>query len=263
MAPCYANAKYFDIKSLTDITQFTSQLKSADTLYVFDIDNTLLTETPQELYIGSPEWFDWQKQEINDQKPDAITSNMNQFYPFNDFILKVIETVSCEKNVTSAFVKKLEEQGDTIIAATARDPSAYYNTMNQLANNHITLSPHQIVLQNPNKLGKGTYYASGSLFLTGQDKAQYVWNLLKATDNSKIFKNIVFVDDTLANITNFVNEYNQYHAGVNVYAFHYNHEVNQVKIFHTKILTEGSPTKQQLVKDDRVLYRAYQVFNPS
>ena len=111
-----------DINSLNDITHLPHD--SSHTLFVFDIDNTLLTETPKQYYIGSPMWFDWQSQQIQHGGPYKVVDSLQQLYPFNDYVLKNMKTVPCEpgNKGTSYFLKTLQQRGFSIIAATAREP---------------------------------------------------------------------------------------------------------------------------------------------
>lgn len=132
-------------KHLQTVYNQAMSLDPANTLVIFDIDNTLLrTKTT----LGSPQWFNWQSQEIASHAPDALTDSMASFFPINDFVLRLVHTKPCEPQTnTSAYlstqqvISRLQDKGYTVIAESAREPAVRFTTEKQLANNQIFFQP--------------------------------------------------------------------------------------------------------------------------
>ena len=254
-----------EINSLNQIKPSLSNLHSTDTLFVFDIDNTLLTETGNHYYIGSPMWFNWQVEQINTQGKYAVVSQLNDLYPFNNYVLQHLSTKVCEKSTegtrgTTDFFNYLKEHNYDVIAATARDnaKAVFDATYKQLAAARLASAlSENIHIANAEQLGTNTYFDKGLLMLRGQNKGQFVYALLKQSNKLSRFKNVIFVDDTEKNIVAFTDYFKANAPGINVYAYHYNHELQEVKYFTNHLDNNINGFRDHLVTQDKKEYAAY------
>ena len=250
-----AVAQPIDIQSVDDsvLTQTITHANPKTTLIILDIDNTLLTERRRDNLIGGPAWFQWQQTAIQNHSSDALADNMADFFPFNSYVLRHMHTVQCEPDQTAAFVDSLETKGFTVIAATARDANVNFATRHELNKQNIVMSPQSIKLPagEERSLGNNTLYSHGILYLQGQDKATFVKKLLIASHQLSKYKQFIYLDDTLKNLTSFEQSYNSEspQTTTDIHTFHYNQDQWQQRYFQTTALD----SKQLLTQDQQYL----------
>jgi Protein of unknown function (DUF2608) len=192
-------------KVLADIQQ---QYQGSEVLFVFDIDNTLLT-MPDPL--GSHEWHEWKKglPADNEYKVECLLDVQGMFLQFAHLVPT--------EPVVPILIKQLQDLRYTVIALTARGWQYRYPTERELNLNGIDFSKSALRNQEgkvgypgkymPNMNGsdkkpRPVSYQDGVLMVAGQDKGLSLLDLLERSGKVAQYKFIVFVDDSHRNVEN-------------------------------------------------------------
>lgn len=179
--------KVIKITSLNEI----EKSQPAGTLYLFDIDDTLLDSA---YMLGSKMWRkhiqEHTKRDQDVNWHDTLSLFVNRHYPFT-----VVEPI------TSQLIEDLKLNGHVVIALTARQRTAWYSTgvlgideltVDQLTKAGITFDTQFILSQYP-FLKDVPEYFEGILFSEAEAKGGYLVSLFK--EMSELPKKVVFVDD--------------------------------------------------------------------
>lgn len=182
------------------------------TLVVFDIDNTLLV-SQQEL--GGDLWYNWQRSDdvLPEHKLNSdclfnvatfLLSRNNTYQPVEVNTVKVVDSLSHKSKLP-------------IIALTSRSPELRLDTERALKANNINLSK-TLRIDPQYDLGDSKLnYANGLFMTTGADKGKVLIQLLGK--HLEDYSDIIFVDDTLKNITNMNNAFDD--SKITVHSFYY------------------------------------------
>lgn len=169
-----------------------------DTLFIVDIDNTLI-ESSQ--HVGSIQWGDYLAEEY--AKEGGKTYEEVDYF-VSDYWCRVQPyiKVRCVDQNTPELFKKLHEKGITVLGLTARRPNEIDYTLQQLASVDIEMT-QQILntfrLDLSFQDGEPCLYDKGILFCTPAHKKSAV---LKAFLNQIGYlpKRIIFIDDKLSHV---------------------------------------------------------------
>lgn len=205
-------------------------------------------------YLGGPAWFSWQDQLLNhylDKKGDSpfrIASNQQQLFDISSLLFSLSDMVFTEESIPSV-LNTLTQQGVRLLVETARGSSDVSSTQRQFralnsARDGETFE--QFIQQNALVFQSGYVtslaspyapcripgsrpisYSQGMMFLAGQNKGvmlkcfvqHYNQNAVQAGLGLRI-KNIVFLDDTLENVTHVYDAFKM-DPEVRVRAYHY------------------------------------------
>lgn len=212
-----------DITGFADISSQISQLNQQygadEVLIVTDIDNTLLTSTSD---LGSDIWYQWQAGKLP-IKPDA-SQQVNCLYADAIGLLYELAPQQLIEPQTPALVARWQQQGNPVIALTARAPTARAATERELARagfdftqNPLTAAHSKQLMVNATAARPYTYL-NGIMMTSGQNKGQMLQGLLDKAEKS--YQAIVFIDDSEKNVKD-VSEAYEGKTNTSLTAFHY------------------------------------------
>ncbi|MCW8875833.1 MAG: DUF2608 domain-containing protein [Kangiellaceae bacterium] len=233
-----AKANLSKVKSFKELHKIVNQLGSeqlAHTLVVMDDDDTLtMMSCPHQKkektcqYLGGPAWYSWQQDLLNSQSKYKVADNSQELLDIAALLLAMNNMVYTEKRIPH-ILGQLTQSGVKLLVLTARGSSNLSATTSQFSKLAVkelsvkqstTTDESFLDLINSNALkGKKSQIASiaspfqpadcnasrplsyqqGVMYVAGQNKGEMLQCLLARTDSGKI-KNIVFIDDTLANV---------------------------------------------------------------
>lgn len=180
------SAAIITISSLSQI----SENNPPKTLYLFDIDDTLLDSTTM---LGSKNWRKYIKEATkkeSDNWHDIFSLFIARNHPF-----KAVEPI------TSDYVEDLQQRGHDVFGLTSRERNMWYATpiqgvdeltINQLKSIGITFK------DGPSSLTKVPEFYKGVFFADLDSKGDYLLKLLK--DQRDFPPKIIFVDDKLSQV---------------------------------------------------------------
>lgn len=176
-------------------------------VYVFDIDNTLLSLNQN---LGSVQWFRWQQKLIQDNiEKDRVATTVDELLTKQGLIYQLSKTHTPETTTAKDLID-LQRTGHPLLYHTSRNTDVRDITERDLKNNNLlpmlnTIGPID------GYAGKFTYidgpenqrpvtFQNGVYMSAGQDKG--VWLKLLFEKTSTSVKHLVFVDDELKNLQN-------------------------------------------------------------
>lgn len=176
-----------------------------DTLFVFDIDNTLLTTRPGQ-FLASDEWYEWQRS-LSDDAPEKIACRLRM----QGLAYYLSHMESTERDVSSNFLSQVQTDGFASIALTARSPQFRFPTERELIANEFDFSKslpseadgipgYYLPAQSRSiKSPRNASYQNGIAMLAGQHKGDALVDLLRRLDLGK-YRRIIFFDDKSKNV---------------------------------------------------------------
>lgn len=197
-----------DLKScLTQADLDSNHLSKDQTLYVFDIDNTVLK---LKSHLGSVQWFRWQHKLILDQIPtDRIANNIDDLLTAQSWIYQ-ISTAAMPEQTTRSQIAEIQSKGSRVMFHTSRSTDVRDITERDLKAAQLIPLTHTIGLdqgfpgtftfstaipkQRPVSFQNGVYMSAG------QNKGIWLEQLLQKVSFTP--KHLVFVDDEVKNLNN-------------------------------------------------------------
>ncbi len=243
------------IQKISELQILKSQLPSpSQTLFVFDIDNTLL-RTPQDL--GGDAWFTWQEGllKADPQSSDLVAPDFGGLLTAQGWLFQMSQMISPEVE-TPQFFRELQAAGYPVILLTSRGPDFENLTQRELARNGYNSAATAIApragfaapfepydLNDPTKscltaediqrLGlpksKPVIYRNGVMMTSGQHKGAMLRTLLCKLGRS--YSAIVFVDDHQKHVDRVFAAYQDQPGDVR--SVKYSFMDVEVKAFHT------------------------------
>lgn len=262
----FAQSTILSVNSFSAVQQIIANVPNPHhTLVALDDDDTLTMEpcppysvgtdpNTQCQYLGGPAWFSWQQSlPVND--PDRIWTTFPQLLAIQDLLFSM-SAMPLDDPAIPAALQTISDVGAHVIVASARGYNMTDTTESQLAQDGILNAIETRAL--PTKRhGKeisfpGDYmptqwspasvrpiaYEHGILYLAGQNKGIMLQQFLAKTHETKHIRDIIFVDDTMQNVTDVANAY-QDDPSVNVLCIHY----TRLEA-HKAALTTGKDVKQ-------------------
>jgi hypothetical protein len=217
-------------------------------IVTFDIDCTLLTQADN---FGSDIWWDWQSDLFanHQDSPYLISKDFGTLLSTQRMIQSYTKCYPTEENFPDV-IKKLQKDGFTVIALTARGPEGRDLTETQLNEcgfnfNNDSLSrgfpgtylPYNV--NEPEKDGitgeevtnfklkspRAVSFFNGIMMVSGQNKGIMLKSLLHKT--GKKFKAIVLVDDGKKNTDNMYTVYKASDVDVNSFRYSYDDAIKR------------------------------------
>ena len=251
----FSAAEMFPAASFVKLKATVEKMaKLPHTLVVMDDDDTLtMMSCPNQndktscQYLGGPAWYSWQENLSNDSK-FKVANNFNDLLDISALLLAMNQMNYTENNIPN-ILHSLTNSGVKLLVLTARGSSNLSATESQFKNrkvdgkkyvNFLDLIKQNALLGtksgiasiagpfmpenckiNPAISGsvRPVSYQQGVMYVAGQNKGAMLQCLLDQTDSSKI-KNIVFIDDTLANVEDVYASFES-STKYNVKAIHY------------------------------------------
>ncbi len=215
--------------TLEIVRTLEQQLASEDILVIFDIDNTLLAMNTD---LGSDQWYDWQSsmQKTNKCDPRLVRNRLA-----SQGALFVAGSMRPTQKDAAEVVKKLQQQGVGVMAATARGWTFALPTMRELHRNKMNF---RATAPGP-AAGYGEFqpatairpllYTDGVYMLAGQHKGDMLIELLNKIGGD-LPKAIVVIDDKDYNLAAYeeaakrqqLNLYSIYYTGVSDWVASFN-----------------------------------------
>lgn len=195
------DAETADLADVTaDVFDLVEQAGKDHVLVVFDIDNTLLA---MEQGLGSDQWYEWQKDLANDDK-------CNRQYVGDRFAAQGAIYFASAMRPTQADaagqVRKIQEQGVTVISVTSRGPDYRLQTFRELRRNRFSFGFSAIGPPGgysepfvPVEDGRLSRYEDGVFLTAGQHKGEMIEALLSRT-GARMPAVIVMADDKQNNL---------------------------------------------------------------
>ncbi len=187
---CYAQAVIIEADSIHDIRNHIDP----ETLVIFDIDNTLM-EPSQTL--GSDQWF---YHRIGEHKAKGMDQQSALEKSLSEWMsVQSITKVKVVEEGTVELIKRLQDEGYTVMGLTTRGLGLSTRTIFQLESLHINLSvtapTHEEVFFINNH---GVLFRGGILFTAGTHKGLALAKFLHLIEKAP--ENIVFINDKWSNI---------------------------------------------------------------
>lgn len=266
----FADAELLPVAQFSDLHKIAKQFgkKTAnETLIVMDDDDTLTMMSctnpnkPKDCqYLGGPAWYKWQSDLLTDNpnSPFLVAKTEESLLNIAALLLSLNDMTYTENDIPKV-LKKLTKKGAKLLVLTARGPSNLSATEMQFSNLYLSDKQKNNFLDfiNQNALSgkssqvpsfpgpfkpadcaieRNTLYQQGVMYVAGQNKGKMLQCFLKHTHSESI-KNIIFIDDTLANVED-------------VYAAFETSTNYRVKALHFTLLSEHknrltSPTSNQ------------------
>ena len=209
-------------------------------IVAFDIDCTLLTQADN---FGGVIWYDWQSGLLKNDpdSPYLVSKDFGKMLYTQRMIMSFAKSYPTEADIPD-IIRKLQKDGFTMIALTARGPegrdlteaqlNAYdFNFENDSFSKGFPSEYLPYIVNDPEKFGltaedvtnfnlppqRAVSYSNGIMMVSGQNKGIMLKTLIKKT--VKTFKAVVLVDDGKKNTDNMYNVYKGSDIDVNSYRY--------------------------------------------
>ncbi|MEM1283743.1 MAG: DUF2608 domain-containing protein [Chlamydiota bacterium] len=186
----YVQAEIIEADSIHDIRHHIDP----ETLVIFDIDNTLM-EPAQTL--GSDQWF---YHRIGEYKAKGMDQQVALEQSLSEWMsVQSITKVKIVEEGTAELIKRLQNEGYTLMGLTTRGLGLSTRTIFQLDSLHINLSvtaptQEEVFFMN----NHGVLFRGGILFTAGSHKGVALAKFLHLIEKTP--NNIVFINDKWSNI---------------------------------------------------------------
>ena len=218
-------------------------------LVVFDIDNTLMA---MEQGLGSDQWYDWQsKLQLTDPCDARLVSDRLAVQG----ALYYASAMRPTQSDSAQLVRRLQDDGLSVIALTSRGPAFRLATFRELRRNGYSFYKTAIGPERgypdsfiPEGGSRSARYEDGVFLTAGQHKGEMLKALLDKTDTPWPAV-IVMADDKEKNLRAVLETFEG--TGTAVHAWRYSREDGAVNSFDSKEATELwlqiRPALQQLL----------------
>ncbi len=219
-----------------------------DTLYVFDLDNTLI-ETAQ--HLGSDQWFSHHLDHCLKTEGLSVDEAIAKLVPVYSQILDRTEMQLVEP-IIADLLAKMQKQNVPMIGLTKRSPALSERTLEQIAPLHIDFSKTSLVEGDlVFKELKGTLFKNGIIFTgNGIDKGPALNAYLKKL--KKLPNRIVVIDDKLSHIENIEAAVEK--LGIDFVGIRYGGADEKVKSFNPKIAQLQLDHFHKILSDEQALH---------
>ncbi|NGX31972.1 MAG: hypothetical protein K1060chlam4_00010 [Candidatus Anoxychlamydiales bacterium] len=194
--PIFLSAGILEIEHLCDIECYIDPCHRAETLVVFDIDNTLLEAVE---HLGSIAWGDFVARDLEskgiskEETQEAVSVLWRAVQPY--IKIKAVD------NETSKVIHDIQAQKVGVMCLTARMPQELSCTLKQLYSIGVNINATSPVVESKElvTLNRKAYYSDGILFATPLNKKSEVF-IAFLKKNKLFYKRVVFVDDKLNHV---------------------------------------------------------------
>lgn len=217
LLPLFATArvKEFAVSDYqTLINYYVKQKNPKQTLFVFDIDDTLLTPKGD---LGSSAFWDWQVSLLKENSHDKLlfANNIEELSDIEGFLLSRAQMLETDNHLAT-LLKLISKRKSAVVSLTARVPEFSETTLRQLSKKSFKTKSGQLVFEKNgvtinhrasilkpfrcHDFKRVVIYRHGVMFVSGQDKGLALKCLLKHAH--KHYSSIIFVDDSRKNVSN-------------------------------------------------------------
>ncbi|HHI93475.1 MAG TPA: DUF2608 domain-containing protein [Gammaproteobacteria bacterium] len=234
----HSKSNISEVKSFTEMyKKYIKNLKHPErTLLVMDNDDTLTMmscpdktkpETCQ--YLGSAAWFSWQESQVKIKAQPRVADSFSELlvaadllFSINNMTYTATDVPGILNEITHSGIRLLVEtaRGNSNVSATERqfsnidtDNKKYSSLLSFISNQSLNFgepetaskaSPYLPCKAEKEKTHwKPITYQQGIMYLSGQDKGKILkcmLNRYNAQENVTPVSNIIFIDDTKANV---------------------------------------------------------------
>jgi len=234
------------VTETNDLAHAFTYLKE-DTLYVFDLDNTLI-ETAQ--HLGSDQWFSHKVEQMAKEGLSTAEACEKIFSLYGE-ILDRTEMRLVDPSIPD-LLYKMQKKHVPMIGLTKRNPSYAKRTFEQIAPLHIDFTKTAYLKEEIHfeELGE-TFYKQGIIFVgQGMEKGPCLLAYLKKLD--KMPKQIVMIDDKMSHVQNIAKTIEP--LGISFVGIRYGGADEKVKAFNPKIAEIQLEHFQKILSDEQALH---------
>ncbi|MBX3021897.1 MAG: DUF2608 domain-containing protein [Bdellovibrionales bacterium] len=171
-----ASSALAEIREAGSMQEALASVRSTD-FVVFDIDNTILAPTQT---IGSDQWFEYK---VEQNRHKGMSDNAAIEAAAVDWArVQQITNVELVESITASYIRKMQMEGVTVIALTARSPQVRAITKKQLESLGVYFTPNNV------------------LFAQGRNKGVVLKEYMGVMKMQP--GRIVFLDDKIKNVQN-------------------------------------------------------------
>lgn len=192
---------------LKSAARSTTRIEPSQVIYVFDIDNTLLSLNQN---LGSVQWFRWQQKLIQENiEKDRVANTIDELLTKQGQIYQLSRAHTPEPDMSNELAE-LQRIGHPVVYHTSRNTDVRDTTERDLKSNGLlpiqnTIGPRngfagKFTFQNELENQRPVSFQNGIYMTAGQDKG--VWLNLLFLKTSISLNHLVFVDDELKNLQN-------------------------------------------------------------
>ena len=245
-----ASAEIVQASSVNDIKTYTSQFESKDTLVLFDLDYVLFVPRDRVLrYAGEENNYRSKhfKAIFKDFQGKEIPLGKDKV-PMAEYLISQILSSSKVELVSldmPNFVNELDSKKMAVVGFTANSSGKYGIVQNEAELHLSRLNSLGYHFKDNGDLLKGEFpeCISRVIFTNKADKGKVLLGFLKQLN--KNYKNIIFVDDRLKNLTSVQNILKD-------------HEINYLGIHYTELQDKNEVLNQDIAdKQFQVLSQEY------
>lgn len=245
-----ASAEIVQASSVNDIKTYTSQFESKDTLVLFDLDYVLFVPRDRVLrYAGEENNYRSKhfKAIFKDFQGKEIPLGKDKV-PMAEYLISQILSSSKVELVSldmPNFVNELDSKKMAIVGFTANSSGKYGIVQNEAELHLSRLNSLGYHFKDNGDLLKGEFpeCISRVIFANKADKGKVLLGFLKQLN--KNYKNIIFVDDRLKNLTSVQNIVKD-------------HEINYLGVHYTELKDKNEVLNQDIAdKQFQVLSQEY------
>lgn len=192
----FLSADVIEIEQLSDIKDYIDPCHLAETLVVFDIDNTLLEA---EKHLGSVAWGDFIAQDLESkgiskkEAQEVVSVLWRAVQPY--IKIKAVDTE------TRKIIHDIQTQKVKVMCLTARMPQELSYTFKQLDSIGVNINETAplVEFKEIDTINRNAYYSDGILFATPLNKKSEVF-IAFLKKNKLLYKKVIFVDDKLNHV---------------------------------------------------------------
>jgi len=245
-----ASAEIVQASSVNDIKTYTSQFESKDTLVLFDLDYVLFAPRDRVLrYAGEENNYRSKhfKAIFKDFQGKGIALGKDKV-PMAEYLISQILSSSKVELVSldmPNFVNELDSKKMAVVGFTANSSGKYGIVQNEAELHLSRLNSLGYHFKDNGDLLKGEFpeCISRVIFANKADKGKVLLGFLKQLN--KNYKNIIFVDDRLKNLTSVQNIVKD-------------HEINYLGVHYTELKDKNEVLNQDIAdKQFQVLSQEY------
>ncbi len=193
---------------------YARQFGAAETLIVFDLDDTLLTASQP---LGSDEWFNWARERFANDEEVARYLFARQGALMHEGAMQPVQPR------TSSLVEALQARGHPVMILTSRGSDYYLQTFRELRRNSLFFNGI-VSTYEPSKKpycradgDRPVRYADGVLMVSGQHKGVHLLDLMGRARYQP--RAVVFIDDGKKNVERVASSLRD--AGIEGTLYHY------------------------------------------
>ncbi len=208
-----------------EVADAVDRLSGSRTLFVFDIDNTVL-ENPDGQFLGSAQWYDWQS-----DLPDTDSRKLNCLLQFQGAAYLMGHMQATEEGLSASFIAALQAAGQDVMALTARGPDFRPATERELKRAGIDFKktmPQEFAgvpgrfkpdISAAIPVPRDASYQNGIAMLAGQHKGAALVDLLTRIGAGSAYDVIVFFDDDSKNTNAMLEVFSEDSRGAMIFRY--------------------------------------------